>query len=588
MIPTRIQMLRERMKACGIDAYIVPSSDPHQSEYVADHYASRAFITGFTGSSGTAVITQSEAGLWTDGRYFIQAENQLKNTGITLFRMGEKGVPTLFDYLNEQLPNGATIGFDGRVISLTYYKQLTQATKGKGFAFDGDYDLIGDIWDDRPEVPTTPVILHDVKYAGKTREEKIQDVRQRMAALGATHYLLCGLDDIAWLLNIRGQDIPYNPLTIAYVVITTDSVHLFIDGRKLTDPVREALEESHITLHPYDDIERYLETVKEGRVLLDPSKTNLKLYRRIAVEVIERNDITTELKAIKNETELKNLRHVMIRDGIAMVKFIRWLKETVKARPISEIEAAERLDSLRAEDPLFVNPSFATISAYGSNAAMPHYHATPQNHSMIQPKGFYLVDSGGQYYDGTTDITRTIAVGPLTPEEKHDFTLVLKGMIQLSRQKFIYGATGSTLDVLARSAMWNEGIDFKHGTGHGVGFFLNVHEGPHRISMAPNRVKLEPGMITSNEPGIYKEGRYGIRTENLLVVQQAEANEFGQFLEFETLTLCPIDLEALEIESLTIEERRWLNDYHQYVYDKLSPYLNGADLHFLQEATRAI
>lgn len=588
MITTRINQLREKMKERGIHAYIVPSADPHQSEYVAEHFAQREYITGFTGSAGTALITLDSAGLWTDGRYFVQAEEELKDTGVTLFRMGEKGVPTIFEYLNEELPNRSTIGFDGRVISLVYFRKLEKATQNKNFTFIGEHDLIGEIWSDRPQIPTTPVILHDVKYTGQYREEKIQAVIEQMEAKGATHYLLSGLDDIAWLFNIRGHDIPYNPLTIAYAIITLEGSFIYIDEKKLSEEIHHALEAANITVYPYEQVGNDLEKIKEGKVLLDPSKTNLTLFNRIQVETIEDEDITTHLKAVKNETELENLRDVMVRDGVAMVKFIRWVKETIKKQPITEVEAAKQLELFRAEDENYVNPSFATISAYGPNAAMPHYHATVDNQSTLEPKGFYLVDSGGQYYDGTTDITRTFAVGPLTDEEKRDFTLVLKGMIQLSRQKFIYGVTGSNLDVLARSAMWNEGIDFKHGTGHGIGFFLNVHEGPHRISLAPNNVKLEQGMITSNEPGIYKAGRHGIRTENLLVVQKGEENEFGQFMEFETLTLCPIDLEAIDLNLLSDEEKNWLNDYHQLVFNKLSPHLEGDDLTFLTNATKAI
>lgn len=587
-VKERIQQLQTILRNRGIHAYIVPSSDPHQSEYVAPHYASRAFITGFTGSAGTAVITQSEAGLWTDGRYFVQAERELKDTGVTLFKSGEAGVPTIEEYL-KNIPNGSVIGFDGRVISVKYFQDLKQQLASKDFIYVTEEDLIAPLWTDRPAIPVTDVISHEIKYTGCSREEKIAQVRRVMEKLGATHYVLSGLDDIAWLFNIRGRDIPYNPLTIAYAMISMNQAILFIDERKIKPEILAELQEAKIELFPYEKIKTYLDTITEGVVLYDPNKLSVWLQNSIKVSKIEQRDITTDLKAVKNNTELENIRNCMVRDGVAMVKFLHWLTKTIQEREISEIEAADRLTEFRRENDLYYDNSFATISAYRENAAMPHYHATKENYAMIKPAGFYLVDSGGQYYDGTTDITRTIRVGELTEEEMRDYTLVLKGMINLSQQVFIAGATGSQLDIIARKPLWDHGMDYKHGTGHGIGYFLNVHEGPHRIASVPNLIKLEPGMIVSNEPGVYKMGKHGIRIENLIVVQKDRVTEYGgQFMKFETLTLCPIDTTPIDKTYLTEAEINWLNQYHKLVYDRLSPHLSGEALEYLKQATMAI
>lgn len=577
------------MKERGIDAYIVPSSDPHQSEYVAEHYTARAFITGFTGSAGTAVITLKDAGLWTDGRYFIQAENQLKDTGVTLFRMGEKGVPTIEKFLRENLPFGAKVGFDGKVVSVQYFRSLKKELEGNGISFETGEDLINIIWENRPEKPHTKVIVHDLKYAGKSREDKLQEVINEMKSMGAAHYVISGLDDIAWLLNIRGRDVECNPLTIAYSIISKGKCYLFIDEDKIDSNVRAEIEKAKVEIRPYESVTEFLEGITEGTILFDPSKTNTWIYNSIKVKTIEDMDITTKLKAIKNDIEIENVKKAMVRDGVAMVKFINWLKKTIKSRNIKEIEAADKLEELRRAGENFFDLSFSTISAYGANASMPHYSATEENQATIEPKGFYLVDSGAQYLDGTTDITRTIAVGPLSEEEKLDYTLVLKGMIDLTMQRFLYGTTGSNIDIIARIPLWNAGMDFKHGTGHGIGFFLNVHEGPQRISSVPNNVRLEKGMIISNEPGVYKAGKHGIRTENLVVVQEDESTEYsGQFMKFETLTLCPIDKEPIKVELLTEEEKAWLNSYHKNVFEKLSPYVDGEELEYLKEATKEI
>jgi Xaa-Pro aminopeptidase len=588
-VKERIQQLRKLMRERGIEAYIVPSSDPHQSEYVAEHYAARTFITGFTGSAGTAVVTLKDAGLWTDGRYFIQAESELKGTGVTLFRMGESGVPTIEGFLKESLNKGAKVAFDGKVISVDYFRALQKALESKEFSYEANEDLIDKIWMDRPEKPCTEVILHDVKYTGKSREEKLAQVVEEMNNIGADYYVISGLDDIAWLLNIRGRDVKCNPLTVSYAVVSKEKCYLFIDDRKINPQVRAELEKAKVDIRPYESIVEFLATIAQGIVLLDPAKTNTWVYSAIKLKTIEAMDITTRFKAVKNETEVENVRIAMVRDGVAMVKFINWIKKTIKTRNITEIEASDKLEQMRRGGDNFYDLSFGSISAYKANASMPHYHAAEENQATIKPQSFYLIDSGAQYLDGTTDITRTLVMGPLTEEEKLDFTLVLRGMIDLSMQRFLFGTTGSNLDIIARIPLWNAGMDYKHGTGHGIGFFLNVHEGPHRIAMVPNTVKLEKGMIMSNEPGVYKAEKHGIRTENLVVVQEDENTQYGgQFMKFETLTLCPIDLEGIDAALLTSEEKVWFNNYHRTVFQKLSPYLEGEELEYLKTATREI
>jgi Xaa-Pro aminopeptidase len=585
----RIEELRNQMRERGIDAYIVPSSDPHQSEYVAEHYTARAFITGFTGSAGTAIITLKDANLWTDGRYFIQAESELQDTGVTLFRMGDSGVPTIEVFLKETLHKGAKIAFDGKVISEEYFRGLKKVVENSGFTFEVNEDLIDKVWKGRPEKPSSQVVLHDVKYAGKSREKKLAEVVCEMKNMGANYYVISSLDDIAWLLNIRARDVKCNPLTIAYCVVIEDKCCLFIDDLKISSDVRNELEKANVEILPYDSIGKFLENIKVGKILLDAAKTSTFIYSSINIKIVEAMNITTRLKAVKNDIQVQNIRNVMVRDGVAMVKFISWLKKTIKTRNITEIEASDKIEGFRRAGENFYDLSFGSISAYRGNASMPHYSATEKNQATIVQEGLYLLDSGGQYLDGTTDITRTLAVGPLTDEEKTDFTLVLRGMIDLTLQRFLYGTTGSNLDIIARIPLWNAGMDYKHGTGHGVGFFLNVHEGPHRIAMVPSTIVLEKGMVVSNEPGVYKAGKHGIRIENLVVVEEEEKTEYGgQFMKFETLTLCPIDVQAMNVSLLTSQEKSWLNNYHKTVFEELSIYLEGEELEYLKTATLAI
>ncbi|MBW9157859.1 aminopeptidase P family protein [Clostridium sp. FP2] len=588
-VKERIEELRHEMRERGIEAYIVPSSDPHQSEYVAEHYTARTFITGFTGSAGTAIITLADAGLWTDGRYFIQAESQLKDTGVTLFRMGETGVPTVEEFLKQNLNKGAKVAFDGKVISVEYFRGLKKSLESNEFSYEVSEDLIDKIWKDRPQRPCSQVVLHDVAYAGESRESKLAKVVLEMRTMGADYYVISGLDDIAWLLNIRARDVKCNPLTIAYAVVSEKKYYLFIDDRKIDSVVRAELEKANVEIMSYDSIGEFLEKIKVGTILFDAARTSTWIYSAIKIKVIEAMDITTRFKAIKNDIQIENTRNAMVRDGVAMVKFISWLKKTIKTRNITEIEASDKIEAIRSLGENYYDLSFASISAYRANASMPHYSATQKDQATIVQESLYLLDSGAQYLDGTTDITRTLAVGPLTIEEKTDFTLVLRGMINLTMQRFLYGTTGSNLDIIARIPLWNAGMDYKHGTGHGVGFFLNVHEGPHRISVAANTVKLEKGMVVSNEPGVYKAGKHGIRIENLVVVEEIENTLYGgQFMKFETLTLCPIDLEAIDVSLLTVEEKTWLNNYHKTVFEKLSTYLKGEELEYLKQATVAI
>lgn len=588
-IKERIEELRNEMRQRGIEAYIVPSSDPHQSEYVAEHYTARTFITGFTGSAGTAIITLKDAGLWTDGRYFIQAENQLRDTSVTLFRMGESKVPTVEEFLKQNLKKGAKIAFDGKVISVEYFRGLQKSLENSEFSYEVNEDLIDKIWKGRPERPCSQVVLHDVKFAGESRESKLTKVAQEMKTMGADYYVISGLDDIAWLLNIRARDVKCNPLTIAYAVVSEKKYYLFIDDKKINSEVRADLEKANVEIMPYDSIGEFLKEINVGVILLDAARTSTWIYSAIKIKIIEAMDITTRFKAIKNDIQIENVRNAMVRDGVAMVKFITWLKKTIKSRNITEIEASDKVEEIRRAGENFYDLSFASISAYRANASMPHYSATEKDQATIVQESLYLLDSGAQYLDGTTDITRTLAVGPLTDEEKTDFTLVLRGMIDLTLQRFLYGTTGSNLDIIARMPLWNAGMDYKHGTGHGVGFFLNVHEGPHRISVVPNAIKLEKGMVVSNEPGVYKAGKHGIRIENLVVVQEVENTLYGgQFMKFETLTLCPIDLEVIDDSLLTLEEKTWLNDYHKTVFEKLSTYLEGEELEYLKQATVAI
>jgi Xaa-Pro aminopeptidase len=589
-IKERIEALRKLMKENEMDAYIVPSFDAHQSEYVAEHWKSRQWISGFTGSAGTAVITLDNAGLWTDGRYYIQAEKQLEGSGMRLFKAAEPNVPSFIEWLRDTLKEKSNVGFDGTVFSVDMVKDMHNEFDAKNIGLIIQHDLINELWSDRPEIPKSSVFVHEVKYAGKSITEKLTQVREEMNKKGATHYLLTSLDDIAWLLNIRGNDVPNNPVVISNVVVAEDKCYLFVDSSKVSKEIELSIGAEGVELKEYTEIEKCLQglTAKDT-VVFDSSKTNICLYNAIGKDTkkVEILNITTTLKGIKNEIEIENLKNCEVIDGVAMVKFIKWLKTSVNNEKITEISASDKLEEFRSKGELFAGLSFDTIAGYKDHAAMMHYKANEETQYTLKDEGFFLVDSGGQYYNGTTDTTRTIVLGKLTEEEKRDYTLVLKANISLSTAKFLYGATGANLDVLARQPIWKYGIDYKCGTGHGVGFFLNVHEGPQGFR-ANNYTKLEKGMILTNEPGIYKEGKFGIRTENMMIVVEDEKTEFGQFMKFEAITYCPIDLDGINSEMMTAEEKQWLNDYHKDVYTKLSPYLKEEEKQWLKEETREI
>lgn len=590
-INERISNLRNLMKDRGITAYIVPTYDSHQSEYVADYYKARVWISGFTGSAGTVVVTDKEAILWADGRYFIQAEKELAGSEFKLFKMGIPGFPTYTEWLQEDLKEGDTLGFDGKIFPQSDVERLEKALKQKEIKFNGEYDLVGEIWTDRPPMPKSKAFIHEIKYTGKTGKEKVEEVRKEMRKLGADYFLLGSLDDIAWLYNIRGRDVANNPVVISYALISQDKAYLFVDKEKIDNEVEKFLKENGIEIHNYEKVIDYVKDIEKGsKVFLDPDRVNRWLYSGIPEEckIIEGMNITTKLKGNKNPVEVKNQKNAYIKDGVALVKFLHWLDKNVGNIEITEISAEEKLEEFRREQEGFIEPSFDTISAYKENAAMMHYKANAESNYVLKKEKMYLVDSGGQYLDGTTDVTRTVILGDITEEEKRDFTLTLKGHINLISARFLYGATGSNLDVLCRYPLWQEGIDYKCGTGHGVGFLLNVHEGPHRIATVPNNVAFEKGMIVTIEPGVYKAGSHGIRIENVVVVDEDIKTDSGQFMKFETISFCPIDLEGVDVELLTDKERAWLNDYHKDVYNKISPYLNEEEKEWLREETRSI
>lgn len=592
-INERIHNLRNLMKERGITAYIIPTYDPHQSEYIADHYKARVWISGFTGSAGTVVVTQDEAILWADGRYWIQAENQIAGSEIKLYKMGVPGVPTYAEYLRNNLKDGDAIGFDGKIFPQSDVRNLKNTLGDKEIKFIEDYDLVGELWTDRPDIPNTKAFVLDVKYVGKTAKEKLEEVRKVMKEKGAEYFLLGSLDDIAWLYNIRGNDVACNPVVISYALVSMDKAFLFVNREKIDDKVFAYLKENGIEIDDYDNVINHVKNMEKGKkVFLDPSRINRWLYNGIpeGCGIVEGINITTKLKAIKNDTEIENQKKAYIKDGVALVKFFHWLDKNVGKMEITEVSASEKLEEFRREQEGFIEPSFDTIAAYKENAAMMHYKAEEgKSNYALKKEGMFLVDSGGQYMEGTTDITRTVVLGEISEEEKRDFTLTLKGHINLIDARFLYGSTGSNVDVLCRYPLWQEGLDYKCGTGHGIGYLLNVHEGPHRIAVATNNVVLEKGMVVTIEPGVYKGGKHGIRTENVVVVTDDIETEYGgKFMKFEILSYVPIDLEAVDVEMLTEKERNWLNNYHKEVYDKLSPYLNDEEREWLKAETREI
>ncbi|HWR61272.1 MAG TPA: aminopeptidase P family protein [Clostridia bacterium] len=592
-VSERVKKLRELMAERHIDAYIIPSFDAHQSEYVPEHWKARQWISGFTGSAGTVVVTMEEAGLWTDGRYFIQAEKQLEGSPVKLFKMGLSEVPTYPDWINELLPVNGVVGFNGKSMPVSIYKDMVKLFKGKELFFETGYDLIGQLWEDRPAIPRTPIFLHDIKYAGKSRTEKLTEVRSEMQKQNAGYYLLSSLDDVAWLLNLRGGDVPNTPVVTAYVLISQDSCKLFIDNSKVSSSVKKELEADKVEVLAYEAIEEAITSIKDsGTISMDPEKSNVWLYKAVpgTCEILELPNISTNLKAVKNSTEIENLRNSHIKDGAALVKFHVWLDKHLGKEKITEITVDEKLKEFRGGQELSMGPSFDTIAGYKEHAAMMHYKAVPGIEYTLEKEGMLLIDSGGQYLDGTTDTTRTIVLGKLTGEQKKDFTLVLKSHIGLATAKFMYGCTCTHLDILARRPLWEEGLDYRCGTGHGVGYLLSVHEGPHGFKRVPavNTVVLEPGMIITNEPGIYKEGKHGVRTENTLLVAEDFETEYGRYLKFDTISYCPIDLDGIDASMLTQQEKDWLNNYHREVYEKLAPCLDEEEKAWLKHETRAV
>lgn len=596
MVKDRLKKLRQEMSKRGIDIYIVPTADFHESEYVGEHFKARKFITGFTGSAGTAVITMEEAGLWTDGRYFVQAAKQLKDTTIELRKMGEEGVPTVDGYIEATLKEGGCLGFDGRVINGAWGKRLLAMVEKKHGKIHADEDLIDIIWKDRPALSKAPVMIYDDKYTGENIKDKLKKVRQKMEEKGATLHLMSSLYDIAWLLNVRGGDISYVPVVLSYLAISKDSCIWFLQEEIITPELKEYLDDNNITTRPYDSFYDYVKEIPQSEtVLMDTKVVNYRICSSIApaVKVVDAEDPTVLMKAIKNETQIENIRKAHIKDAVAMCKFMYWLKTNVGKIPMTEISASDYLEKLRREQENCLDLSFATICGYADHGAIVHYAATPESDVSLKPEGLLLVDSGGHYLEGTTDITRTFALGPVTDEMKDMFTRVCRSNMNLAHAKFKYGCCGLNFDILARAPFWDINMDYNHGTGHGVGFVLNVHEGPNSFhwKQYPGRTAervLEEGMITTDEPGIYLEGRFGIRTENELICRKGIKNEYGQFMYFENVTYVPIDLDAIDPDQMSPQEKKYLNDYHAMVYKKIAPLLEKDEAEWLKEYTRAI
>lgn len=590
-INQRLESLREVMRREHLSAFIFPSTDAHQSEYVADHWQGRAWISGFNGSAGTAVVTMKSAALWTDSRYFLAAEEQLKGTEFQLMKLKIEGTPTISEWLAQELQGeNAEVGLDGMVNS--YHETMgliADLRKSGGITVRTNFDPLGLIWTDRPAIPANPVEIQPMEFAGESVASKISRIRTALRQRHADGMLISALDDIAWTLNLRGTDVHCVPVFVSYLLISSQQVSLYVDSAKINDEVKAYLTENGISLYPYNKVAEGLERYSEYNILLDGDETSYFLWKTVKCqEIIAGNSPVPAMKAQKNDREIAGFRQAMLRDGVAMVKFLRWLKPAVEAGGQTEISIDRKLTSLRAEQHLFRDISFDTIAGYQAHGAIVHYEATPETDVALKPEGLILIDSGAQYQDGTTDITRTIALGPVTEEMKHVYTLVLKGHIQLELAKFPDGASGTQLDALARECMWREGYNYLHGTGHGVGSYLSVHEGPHQIRMEWKPTPLRAGMTVTNEPGLYLSGKFGVRIENTLLIKDYQTTEFGKFLQMESLTLCPIDLIPVDFSMLQPEEIEWLDTYHRDVFEKLSPYLEGEDLEWLREATRPV
>lgn len=584
----RITALREVLKLNGLKAFIVPSTDPHMSEYVAPHWETRQWISGFTGSAGTVVITENEAGLWTDSRYFLQANEQLQGTGIDLYKEKLPETPTISEFLQARLSKGDIVGIDGQVFSLATAKAMGQELGEKGIELKSVADPFENIWDNRPPIPQNLVFILPFQYTGEGCQEKVERIRQQMKKDNIDVTLITALDEIAWVLNLRGNDVHCNPVFVSFLLVSHQDVKLYIDECKLTPEVKSYLNDCEVKVYPYMEFYSDLEqNTNTNKVLADPAYLNYAIYQDLSplCELIEHKTYVALMKAIRNQTEIGNLHRAMIKDGVALVKFLKWLDTEADIYHETEMSVDRQLHAFRAAQADYIGESFDTIAGYGAHGAIVHYEATPETDAALEPKGFLLLDSGAQYLDGTTDITRTIPLGHLTQEEKEDYTLILKGHIDLAMAIFPERTRGAQLDILARQPIWRHRMNYLHGTGHGVGSFLNVHEGPHSIRMEDNPVTLQAGMVVTNEPGIYKAGSHGIRTENILLVVPAGEGMFGNYLQFETVTLCPIDKRPIIKELLSDEEVGWFNQYHQRVFDLLSPQLDYDERYWLANAT---
>ncbi len=593
-VTERVQRLRSLMAEKGIDAYVVPTADFHQSEYVGEHFKARKFITGFSGSYGTAVITKDDGGLWTDGRYFFQAENQLSGSGIRLMKMFVGDTPSITEYLQANIPEGGAVGFDGRVLSMGEGQEYEEALSAKNIRIHYSDDLIDAIWEDRPSLSKKPAFFLEEKYSGESSASKLARVRKAMAEKGADSHIIASLDDVCWLLNIRGDDVDFFPLLLSYAVVTMDKAELYVDGSKLDDRIREELSKNNVSIHPYNDIYEDIKSLSpDSTTMIDPMKMNYALYKNIPCKIVEAANPTILMKAMKNDVELENVKEAHIKDGIAITKFMYWIKNRYDKEPITELSSAAKLTELRSAQEGYISDSFEPLCAFADHAAMMHYSPSEETDVQLKSGAFFLNDTGGGYYEGSTDITRTFVLGSVDQQMKKYFTAVVRAMMRLSRARFLYGCYGYNLDVLARGPIWDLDLDYQCGTGHGVGYLGNIHEAPtgFRWYVVPSKNEhhqLEEGMVITDEPGIYEDGQFGIRIENEFIVRKGTKNKYGQFMYFETVTFAPIDLDGIDPEEMSRDEREWLNNYHKDVYEKIGPHLTDEEREWLKGYTRAI
>ena len=593
-VTERVQRLRSLMAEKGIDAYVVPTADFHQSEYVGEHFKARKFITGFSGSYGTAVITKDDGGLWTDGRYFFQAENQLSGSGIRLMKMFVGDTPSITEYLQANIPEGGAVGFDGRVLAMGEGQEYEEALSAKNIRIHYSDDLIDAIWEDRPSLSKKPAFFLEEKYSGESSASKLARVRKAMAEKGADSHIIASLDDVCWLLNIRGDDVDFFPLLLSYAVVTMDKAELYVDGSKLDDRIREELSKNNVSIHPYNDIYEDIKSLSpDSTTMIDPMKMNYALYKNIPCKIVEAANPTILMKAMKNDVELENVKEAHIKDGIAITKFMYWIKNRYDKEPITELSSAAKLTELRSAQEGYISDSFEPLCAFADHAAMMHYSPSEETDVQLKSGAFFLNDTGGGYYEGSTDITRTFVLGSVDQQMKKYFTAVVRAMMRLSRARFLYGCYGYNLDVLARGPIWDLDLDYQCGTGHGVGYLGNIHEAPtgFRWYVVPSKNEhhqLEEGMVITDEPGIYEDGQFGIRIENEFIVRKGTKNKYGQFMYFETVTFAPIDLDGIDPEEMSRDEREWLNNYHKDVYEKIGPHLTDEEREWLKGYTRAI